>query len=138
MKKHFKIFVFLIALSALIASCSSSNVIRTTKSAPSNSSGKFFKKEAEVSYYADKFNGRKTADGTTFSNSKLTAAHRTLPFGTKLKVTNLANNESVVVEVNDRGPQKTSRELDLSKRAFMEITDNKNHGILKVKIEIIK
>jgi rare lipoprotein A len=61
-----------------------------------------------------------------------------LPFGTKLKVTNLANNESVVVEVNDRGPQKTSRELDLSKRAFMEITDNKNHGLLKVKIEIIK
>ena len=138
MTKHFKIFVFLIALSVLLASCSSSNIIRTTKSTPSNSSGKFFKKEAEVSYYADKFNGRKTADGTTFSNSKLTAAHRTLPFGTKLKVTNLANNESVVVEVNDRGPQKTSRELDLSKRAFMEITDNKNHGILKVKIEIIK
>jgi rare lipoprotein A len=138
MKKHFKIFVFLIALSVLLASCSSSNIIRTTKSTPSNSSGKFFKKEAEVSYYADKFNGRKTADGTTFSNNKLTAAHRTLPFGTKLKVTNLANNESVVVEVNDRGPQKTSRELDLSKRAFMEITDNKNHGILKVKIEIIK
>ena len=138
MKKHFKIFVFLIALSVLSASCSSSNVIRTTKSAPSNSSRKFFKKEVEVSYYADKFNGRKTADGTTFSNSKLTAAHRTLPFGTKLKVTNLANNESVVVEVNDRGPQKTSRELDLWKRAFMEITDNKNHGLLKVKIEIIK
>jgi len=138
MKKHFKIFVFLIALSVLLASCSSSNIIRTTKSTPSNSSGKFFKKEAEVSYYADKFNGRKTADGTTFSNNKLTAAHRTLPFGTKLKVTNLANNESVVVEVNDRGPQKTSRELDLSKRAFMEITDNKNHGLLKVKIEIIK
>lgn len=138
MKKHLTIFVFSIALSVLLASCSSSNIIRTTKSTPSNSSGKFFKKEAEVSYYADKFNGRKTADGTTFSNNKLTAAHRTLPFGTKLKVTNLANNESVVVEVNDRGPQKTSRELDLSKRAFMEITDNKNHGILKVKIEIIK
>jgi rare lipoprotein A len=138
MKKHLTIFVFSIALSVLLASCSSSNIIRTTKSTRSNSSGKFFKKEAEVSYYADKFNGRKTADGTTFSNSKLTAAHRTLPFGTKLKVTNLANNESVVVEVNDRGPQKTSRELDLSKRAFMEITDNKNHGLLKVKIEIIK
>lgn len=138
MKKHFKLFLFLLSVSVLISSCSSSKIIRTTKSETSSSSGKVYKKEAEVSYYADKFNGRKTANGATFSNNKLTAAHRTLPFGTKLKVTNLANNQSVAVEVNDRGPQKTSRELDLSKRAFMEITDNKNHGTLKVKIEIVK
>lgn len=138
MKKHFKIFVFLISFSFLISSCSSSKIIRTSKSETSNSSGKVYKKESEVSYYSDKFNGRKTANGATFSNNKLTAAHRTLSFGTKLKVTNIANNQSVIVEVNDRGPQKTSRELDLSKRAFMEITDNKNHGTLKVKIEIVK
>ena len=138
MKKHFKIFVFLISFSFLISSCSSSKIIRTSKSETSNFSVKVYKKEAEVSYYSDKFNGRKTANGATFSNNKLTAAHRTLPFGTKLKVTNIANNQSVIVEVNDRGPQKTSRELDLSKRAFMEITDNKNHGTLKVKIEIVK
>lgn len=107
-------------------------------SATKNASGKVYKKNVEVSYYADKFNGNNTANGEKFSNNKLTAAHRQLPFGTKIKVTNIANKESVIVEVNDRGPQKKSRELDLSKRAFMEITDNKNHGTLKVNIEIIK
>lgn len=100
-------------------------------------SGKVFKHSAEVSYYADKFDGRKTASGDTFRNNKLTAAHRTLPFGTRLRVTNLANGKSVVVEVNDRGPHKKSRELDLSKRAFMDIADNKNHGTLKVRIEVL-
>ena len=138
MKKHLKIYISLILFLVFLTSCSSSKVIRTSKSETSKSVSKIFKKEAEVSYYADKFNGRKTANGTTFSNSKLTTAHRTLPFKTKLKVTNIVNSKSVIVEVNDRGPQKTSRELDLSKRAFMEITDNKNHGTLKVKIEILK
>lgn len=112
----------------VIAGCSSAN--RTT--------GKIFKKNAEVSYYADKFNGNRTANGDRFSNNKFTAAHRKLPFGTKLKVTNIANNESVIVEVNDRGPFKKNRELDLSKRAFMEITDNKNHGTLRVTIAIVQ
>lgn len=122
----------------MVFSACSSKIIRTSKGEAVNSAVKNFKKEAEISYYADKFNGRKTANGSVFSNKKFTAAHRTLPFGTKLKVTNIVNNQSVIVEVNDRGPQKTSRELDLSKRAFMEITDNKNHGVLKVKIEILK
>ncbi|MGK4566723.1 septal ring lytic transglycosylase RlpA family protein [Flavobacterium sp. 3HN19-14] len=121
-------FIALIAFFSLLASCSSTK----------NVSGKTYKKDAEVSYYADKFNGNKTSSGEKFNNSNLTAAHRTLAFGTKLKVTNVANNKSVIVKVNDRGPQKKSRELDITKRAFMEITDNKNHGTLKVNIEIIK
>lgn len=128
MKKQFFHIIVLFTLSSLIlSSCSSSK-----------GSGKMYKRNAEVSYYADKFDGRKTASGEKFSNSKLTAAHRTLPFGTKLKVTNPENNESVVVEVNDRGPHKKSRELDLSKKAFMSITHNKNLGTLKVDIEILK
>lgn len=106
--------------------------------AKKNVSGKVFKKKAQVSYYADKFNGRKTASGEKFSNKKLTAAHRTLTFGTKIKVTNIANQKWVIVTVNDRGPFKKNRELDLSKEAFMQITDNKNHGTLLVSIEIIK
>ncbi len=106
---------------------------------PSKSvAGKTFKNKAEVSYYHDKFNGRKTASGEKFSNSKYTAAHRKLPFGTRLRITNLANNESVDVTVNDRGPFKRSRELDLSRRAFMDISDNKNHGTLKVRITFLK
>ncbi|AWA29157.1 septal ring lytic transglycosylase RlpA family lipoprotein [Flavobacterium magnum] len=103
-----------------------------------NASGSFYKRHVEVSYYGDKFNGRKTASGEKFSNSKKTAAHRSLAFGTKIKVTNVANDKSVIVTINDRGPQKSGRELDLSKSAFMEITDNKNHGTLKVDIQLIK
>ena len=128
MKKSTIRFSITLLLSVFILSCSSSK----------NTSGKVLKSKAEASYYHDKFNGKKTASGEKFSNSKLTAAHRTLAFGTKVKVTNLANDKSVVVEVNDRGPFKKSREIDLSKKAFMEITDNKNHGTLSVRIEVIK
>lgn len=127
-KGTIKLFSITLVLSFFILSCSSSK----------NASDKVLKSKAEASYYHDKFNGKKTASGEKFSNSKLTAAHRTLPFGTKVKVTNIANDKSVVVEVNDRGPFKKSREIDLSKKAFMEITDNKNHGTLTVRIEVIK
>ena len=110
-----------------VISCSSSKSV----------AGKVYKRNVEASYYHDKFNGRRTASGEKFHNSDLTAAHRKLAFGTKVRVTNIANGESVIVKINDRGPQKKSREIDLSKRAFMQITDNKNHGLLQVSLEII-
>lgn len=97
-----------------------------------------YKTSVVATYYHDKFNGRKTANGTIFDNSKQTAAHRTLPFGTKLKVINRANGKWIYVTVNDRGPVKTTREIDLTKRAFMDITDNKNKGELVVDIEIVE
>ena len=90
-----------------------------------------------ASYYHNKFNGRKTASGEVFSNNKLTAAHRTYPFGTYLKVTNVVNGKSVVVKVNDRGPFTKGKELDLSRKAFMDITDNPNKGNLQVNIEVV-
>ncbi len=96
---------------------------------------KSFKTNVHASYYADKFNGRKTASGQKFDNSKYTAAHRKLPFGTKLRVTNEANGKFVIVEVTDRGPFIKGRELDLSKKAFMEIASNKNSGTVTIKIE---
>ena len=99
---------------------------------------KLFKENAHASYYAEKFNGLKTANGEKFSNNKLTAAHKKLPFGTKLRVTNTKNNKTVFVIVNDRGPFIKGRELDLSKRAFMSIVDNKNSGVAIVRIEIIE
>lgn len=101
--------------------------------------GKFslFKSSAHASYYANKFNGRKTASGKRFSNSKYTAAHRKLPFGTILRVTNEVNGQCVLVEITDRGPFARGRELDLSKRAFMDIAHNKNSGALIVKIELM-
>lgn len=70
-----------------------------------------------ASYYADKFNGRRTASGETFRNAGLTAAHRSLPFGSKVRVTNPANGKSVVVRINDRGPFHGGRVIDLTKSA---------------------
>jgi len=97
-----------------------------------------FKENAHASYYADKFNGRRTASGEKFDNNLYTAAHKTLKFGTKLKITNTVNNESVIVTVNDRGPFTKDREIDLSKKAFMEIAKYKLRGFLIVTIEIIE
>ena len=93
---------------------------------------------AQTSYYANKFNGRKTASGEVFNNKKFTAAHRSLPFGTKLRLTNPINRKQTVVTVNDRGPFTKGKEIDLTKKAFMEIASSRYGGHLKVTIEIIQ
>ncbi len=103
-----------------------------------NSKLKVYKKNAHASYYHNKFNGRRTASGKRFDNNKYTAAHKKLPFGTIVKVTNEANGKSVVVEITDRGPFSKVREIDLSRRAFMDITSNKNSGVVIVKIEVVE
>jgi rare lipoprotein A len=90
----------------------------------------------QASYYAMKYQFSKTASGEYFNQLSLTGAHRTLPFGTNIKVTNLKNNRSVVVRVNDRGPFIAGRIIDLSRSAFSEI-GNTDSGILDVKIEVI-
>ena len=102
--------------------------------------GKFkpFKTNAHASYYADKFSGRKSASGIIFYNNKYMAAHKKLPFGTKLKVTNEKNGKTVYVDVVDRGPFVKGRELDLSSRAFREIASNKGAGAVIVTIEIMQ
>lgn len=97
---------------------------------------KFYKKNAHASYYAARFEGHRTASGKKFSNKGYTAAHKKLPFGTKVKVTNEANGKSVIVEITDRGPFTKAREIDLTKKAFMEIVGNKNSGGVIVKIEV--
>ena len=99
---------------------------------------KVYKKSAHASYYHDRFNGRKTASGARFNNNKYTAAHKKLPFGTKVKVTNEANGKFVIVEITDRGPFVKTREIDLSKRAFMDITKSKGAGAMTVTIETIQ
>ena len=99
---------------------------------------KTFKTKAHASYYANKFNGKRTSSGIRFDNNKYTAAHRKFPFGTKLKITNEENGKSVIVEVIDRGPFSRGREIDLTKRAFMEIASNKNSGSIIVKIETLE
>jgi len=90
-----------------------------------------------ASYYADKFEGRNTANGETFNQSKLTAAHKKLPFGTQVLVTNLANGRSVQVRINDRGPFVTGRIIDLTKSAAREI-DMLGTGVARVRIKYRK
>lgn len=89
----------------------------------------------EASYYADKFHGRKTANGETFDMYGISAAHKSLPFDTILLVTNLDNNISIRVRVNDRGPYAKGRVLDLSYGAAKKI-DMLDSGVARVKIKI--
>ena len=93
--------------------------------------------DGKASYYANMIQGRKTANGQIFDQGKLTAAHRTLPFGTKVKVTNINNHKSVIVTINDRGPFIRGRIIDLSSSAFKAI-GNPRTGVLNVTMEILK
>jgi rare lipoprotein A len=108
--------IFYLAFMILLASC-----------------GRRITQAGEASYYADKYQGRKTANGETFRQSKRTAAHRTLPFGTKVTVKNLTNGRKVKVRINDRGPFVKGRIIDLSKRAAKKL-DMVNAGIADVEI----
>lgn len=90
----------------------------------------------KASFYADKFEGSPTASGEKYKHSKMTAAHKSLPFGTKVKVTNIANNETVEVVINDRGPYVDGRIIDLSKSAAEKLGFI-NLGIAEVKLEVV-
>ncbi len=89
-----------------------------------------------ASYYADRYHGKKTASGELYRNNLNSAAHMELPFGSMVRVTNLANGKSVVVKVNDRGAFKSGRIIDLSKSAFGSIA-NIRDGLIKVKVEVL-
>ncbi|AXV64804.1 MULTISPECIES: septal ring lytic transglycosylase RlpA family protein [Pseudoalteromonas] len=117
-----KLFILVLA-TLLMSGCSS---------APSVPKGAIEKGKA--SYYADKYHGRTTASGEAFNQQALSAAHKTLKFGKRVKVTNLANNKSVIVTINDRGPFIRGRIIDLSKQAFSEIASLK-HGVIDVTVE---
>ncbi len=91
----------------------------------------------KASFYADKFVGRKTASGAVFKQNKLTAAHKTLPFGTKVKVKNQANGKTVKVRINDRGPFVQGRIIDLSKKAAKRL-NMVNTGVTNVTIKYKK
>lgn len=90
-----------------------------------------------ASYYSNEFKGKSTASGDIYAPERFTAAHLSLSFGTKLKVTNLKNNRRVIVEVNDRGPFITGRIIDLSWAAAEEL-DMINSGVAEVELEIIE
>ncbi|MFN4145166.1 MAG: septal ring lytic transglycosylase RlpA family protein [Runella sp.] len=92
--------------------------------------------KGKASFYAKKFNGRKTSLGEIFNQKEFTAAHRTLPFNTMVEITNLTNNKSVIVRVNDRGPYHRSRLIDLS-HAAAEYLGIVKTGVATVKLRVV-
>lgn len=93
-----------------------------------------FVQRGDASWYGPRFHGRKTASGVRFDQNKLTAAHRDLPLGSEVTVTNLDNGQSVRVKINDRGPYINGRIIDLSKAAAHELGMIQD-GVVPVKVE---
>jgi rare lipoprotein A len=141
----FKFYLLIVGL--FFSSCASSprftkDRLAEPKVAPGkvsdrSATGKPAVMEGLASYYAHDFHGKKTANGEIYDMHKLTAAHRSYPFGTKVKVTNLDNGKSVIVRVNDRGPFKLERVMDLSLGAA-EALDMINSGTARVKLEVVE
>jgi rare lipoprotein A len=122
-------YFFLGCMALAISGCSS---------APSKDVGENtgYTQTGKASFYADKFQSRKTASGERFDQSAYTAAHKKLPFGTRVRVTNIENGKSVIVRINDRGPFVRGRIIDLSRSAFNRI-GNTRDGVIKVKIVVV-
>ena len=127
----------------IVSGCASSPRFTRDRSSSSKEheaapSGKPLKTmEGIASYYAEDFNGKKTANGEVYDMYKMTAAHRSLPFNTKVKVTNLENNRSIVVRINDRGPFKLDRLIDLSLAAATQL-GMKGSGTARVRLDVIE
>jgi rare lipoprotein A len=96
-----------------------------------------FTEVGQASYYSNKFQGRKMANGERYRKGKLTAAHKTLPFGTKVKVTNQQNGKTVKVKITDRGPHSRGRIVDLSLAAANRL-DMVDTGTAPVKLKVIR
>jgi len=116
-----------------VFSCLISLFLISTAFAPANVVEEFGK----AGYYADSLHGRKTSSGEKYNKNALTCAHKTLPFGTKVRVTRLDTKKSVIVRVNDRGPFSKGYVIDLSRRAAKEI-DMITDGITRVKVEVLE
>ncbi|MBT30299.1 MAG: septal ring lytic transglycosylase RlpA family lipoprotein [Thalassobius sp.] len=137
MKNQLKaVYLFLIIV--LFQSCSLDELFDSEDVSPEAEEleNKTFEQEGIASYYADKFDGNTTASGEIFRQDSLTAAHRYLPFGTEVLVTNLKNNKQVTVRINDRGPFAEGRIIDLS-RTGAETLDYINDGLATVRIEAV-
>ena len=102
-----------------------------------SSCARYISETGTASYYGSQFNNRQTASGSTYKPNRLTAAHKTLPFGTKVIVTNLTNHQRVKVRITDRGPFVKGRIIDLSEKAAQRI-DMITQGITQVELRYKK
>ena len=122
--------LIIVLLSVAILGCSSSTPKDEAKWIGYTETG-------QASFYADKHQFKKTASGELYNHGLKTAAHRTIPLGSTINVTNVANGKSVVATVNDRGPYVKGRIVDLSKSAFSSIA-NTSSGLISVQIQVIE
>lgn len=129
MRFLYRLCVF--GLSVLVVGCGS---LSSSKNGGSGWAG--YTQTGEASFYGEKHQFRRTASGVLFDQNLKTAAHKKLPFGSQVKVTNVQNGKSVVVEINDRGPFVRGRVIDLSKSAFARIA-NTAEGVIPVHIEVL-
>jgi rare lipoprotein A len=129
--KHSPGWAVIFFLSVAILGCS------TTPPAKQPVAPAAYTETGKASFYADKHTSEKTASGELYSPELKTAAHRTLPLGSKIKVTNVDNGKSVDVTVNDRGPFVKGRIVDLSKSAFSSI-GSLSSGVISVQLEVIE
>ena len=146
-KRDSRIIISTLVLSLFLASCASSPrftkdryaepKVNPAKSPATSSNTKATTYEGKASYYAHDFHGKKTANGETYDMHALTAAHRSFPFGTKVRVTNTDNGKSCIVRVNDRGPLKLERIMDLS-LAAAEALDMMKTGTASVTLEVLE
>lgn len=130
---RFRTIATLAMTGALLAACASP---RQTPSSIAYPSGErpVFTQEGMASWYGKNHHGKTTANGEPFDMNAMTAAHRSLPFGTVVRVTNLSSKRSVKVRINDRGPYSNGRIIDLSAQAAREL-GIADHGIARVRIE---
>ena len=135
MKKILTVLIMLI-MSVSMAAATKKTAAEKTSGTKKTVSSKVYQ-IGTASFYGGKWHGRKTANGEIFNTYSLTAAHKTLPFNTRVRVTNLNNGKSVIVRINNRGPYIKGRIIDLSTAAFTAI-ESKNKGIARVKLEIVK
>ncbi|MDA9558317.1 septal ring lytic transglycosylase RlpA family protein [Vibrio sp.] len=122
--------IIMIAASALLVACSS---VKGKTSAELLG----WTDDGGASFYGKRYHGRTTASGEKFNMWAMTAAHKELPFGTRVRVTNLDNGKSIIVKINDRGPFIRGRIIDLSRGSFAKIASISN-GVVDVEIEVIK
>ena len=134
-------------MNKIIAEISNDIKVGTEKVEAINKIEKEKKKELEeayirnlsggASFYGEEWNGRRTANGEIFNTYELTAAHKTLPFGTMVKIVNKTNGKSVIVRINDRGPYVKGRTIDLSKKAFQALASTKKGVLRDSEIDIL-
>ncbi|MFT7682432.1 MAG: rare lipoprotein A [Moritella dasanensis] len=125
--------IFTICVLAMLTGCSSTLATGSPKTIAYSKSHELV---GQASWYGQRFHGKLTASGETYNMRAYTAAHKTLPFGTVVRVVNTTNNKSVDVKINDRGPFVSGRIIDLSQKAFEQI-GNTSKGVVPVRIEIL-